>query len=163
MKRSVFYFVFIVFFLCLDQVSKALVIKQLALHGNKRVIPGFLTLVQVHNRGAIFGFFSQTHNPWTSLVLTLASLAALCLVVYYFFKTQPSEKILKIALSLILAGALGNLADRIFRGYVIDFLDFSIRGWHWPTFNFADSCITIGAFFLLYAYFFQKGPKCFLS
>lgn len=160
MKRPVFYFMFIIFFFCLDQVSKALIVRQLAHNGSIKVIPGILTFVHVHNRGTIFGFFSQTHNPLTSLVLTLTSMAALSLVVYYFFKTQPSEKLLKIALSLILAGALGNLADRILRGYVIDFLDFSIRRWHWPTFNLADSCITIGAFFLLYAYFFQKGPKC---
>lgn len=82
------------------------------------------------------------------------------LVIYYFFKTPSSERLLKVSLSLILAGALGNLIDRVFRGYVIDFLDLYVKGWHWPSFNLADSCISIGALLLIYIFFFKKGPKC---
>ncbi len=67
---------------------------------------------------------------------------------------------MKISLSLILAGALGNLIDRVFRGYVIDFVDCYIKKWHWPFFNVADSCITIGALFLIYIFLFKKGTKC---
>jgi signal peptidase II len=60
---------------------------------------------------------------------------------------------------MILAGALGNLADRLLRGYVIDFLDVYVKRWHWPFFNVADSCITIGAL-LLIAAFFRRKPAC---
>jgi signal peptidase II len=64
---------------------------------------------------------------------------------------------MKLALSLILAGALGNLLDRVFRGYVIDFLDFYVSRWHWPFFNIADSCITIGGLLLLF-FFLKRKP-----
>jgi signal peptidase II len=97
------------------------------------------------------------------MLLTLTSLAALALVVYYFFKTPPDEKLMKISLSFILGGALGNLADRIFRGYVVDFMDFYVKKWHWPSFNVADSCITIGAILLIFLFFFKRRPKCTLS
>jgi signal peptidase II len=95
-------------------------------------------------------------------MLTLASLAALAFVIFYFFKTPTSERLMKISLSLILAGALGNLIDRIFRGYVIDFLDFYVKKWHWPSFNISDASITIGAFIIIFIFFFRKGLKCSL-
>jgi len=110
----------------------------------------------VHNRGAIFGFFNQGGNPLVYLILTLASLTALGLVVYYFVKVPLAERLLKATLSLVLAGALGNLVDRLLRGYVIDFIDIYIGKYHWPSFNVADSCISIGAVFLIYIFFFKK-------
>ncbi|MBM3285651.1 MAG: signal peptidase II, partial [Candidatus Aminicenantes bacterium] len=116
----------------------------------------------IHNRGAIFGAFARGGHPFVSLALALASLVALGLVVYYFMKTPVSERGMKISLSLILAGALGNLVDRVFRGYVIDFLDFYVKKWHWPSFNVADSCITIGAILLLFFYL-KRRPACSLS
>lgn len=163
MRQRTFYFLLILFFLALDQLSKALILRILPAYGKIEVIPGLFNLVQIHNRGAIFGFFSSTGSGAVHYLLTLASLAALGLVVYYFFKTPASERILKASLSLILAGALGNLADRIFRGYVIDFLDCYISNWHWPSFNIADSCITSGAFLLLYTFLFKRSSTCSLS
>jgi signal peptidase II len=90
----------------------------------------------------------------------LATLVALALVVYYFFMIPTAEKLTKISLSLILAGALGNLIDRVFRGYVIDFLDLYVKKWHWPSFNVADSCVTIGAFLLVFIVFFKRRRIC---
>ena len=78
------------------------------------------------------------------------------LVVYYFLKTPASQKAMKFALSLILAGALGNFIDRFFRGYVVDFLEFHVRGFYWPTFNVADSCISIGAVLLVFYLFTRR-------
>jgi signal peptidase II len=83
----------------------------------------------------------------------------LALVIYYFFKTSASERGLRLALSLIMAGALGNQIDRVGRGYVIDFLDFHIKNRHWPFFNIADSCISLGAFLLLILLLVRK-PAC---
>ncbi len=80
-------------------------------------------------------------------------------MVYYFIKTPASDGKVKLALSLILAGALGNLVDRVGRGFVIDFLDFYVGRWHWPFFNVADSCITIGAL-LLILFFVIRRPAC---
>jgi signal peptidase II len=81
------------------------------------------------------------------------------LVAYYFVKTPASDGRVKLALTLILAGALGNLVDRLARGYVVDFLDFYVGRWHWPFFNVADSCITIGAL-LLVIFLVIRTPAC---
>lgn len=160
MNRRSFYFLFILFFLIVDQLTKFIISRSIGLNNSLSVIPGFFDLVHVRNKGAIFGIFSQSRSQLVHILLMLASLVALALVIYYFFKTAISEKLLKISLSLILAGALGNLIDRIFRGYVIDFLDFSIKGWHWPSFNVADSCISVGALLLIFILFFKRSPKC---
>ena len=160
MNRKSFYFLFILFFLIVDQLTKFIISRSIGLNNSLSVIPGFFDLVHVRNKGAIFGSFSRSGSQLVHILLILASLVALALVIYYFFKTAISEKLLKISLSLILAGALGNLIDRIFRGYVIDFLDFSIKGWHWPSFNVADSCISIGALLLIFILFFKRSPKC---
>jgi len=162
LKRTLPYFIFILTLLGFDQVTKLFLAKQIPCGGSKSIIPGFFNLSHVHNRGAIFGFFNQAGTPLVYLILTLASLTALGLVVYYFIKVPFSERLLKITLSLVLAGALGNLADRLFRGYVIDFIDIYIGKYHWPSFNVADSCISIGAVLLIYIFFFKKGEKCSL-
>jgi len=160
MNRRSFYFLFILFFLIVDQLTKFIISRSIGLNNSLSVIPGFFDLVHVRNKGAIFGIFSRSGSQLVHILLMLASLVALAMVIYYFFKTAISEKLLKISLSLILAGALGNLIDRIFRGYVIDFLDFSIKSWHWPSFNVADSCISVGALLLIFILFFKRSPKC---
>jgi signal peptidase II len=159
MKRTSSYFVLILFLAGLDQAVKAVIARTVDLYENLTVIPGFFNLTRIHNRGAIFGAFNHMGNQTVFAVLTAASLLALGLVIYYFFKTPPSDRLAKISLSLILAGALGNLVDRITRGYVIDFLDFHIRGAHWPFFNVADSCISIGAVLMIFI-FFRRKPAC---
>jgi signal peptidase II len=160
MKQRIPYFLLIIVLLITDQVTKALIARNIVLNSSRQVIPGFFQLVHIRNRGAIFGFLSQSNNRYVFLFLTLASLAALTLVVYYFFKTSPEEKWLKISLSLIIAGALGNFIGLVFSGYVIDFIDVSIKGWHWPSFNVADSCISIGAVLLIFIFLFKRSPTC---
>lgn len=162
MRKTLPYFIQVVFILVIDQITKSVVAQSIAFGTNRSIIPGFFNLSHVRNRGAIFGFFSQSSNPLVFVLLTLASLAAFSLVIYYFIKVPDSERLLKITLSLILAGALGNLIDRIFKGYVIDFLDFYVGRYHWPSFNVADSCISVGAILLLFIYFFKRGRKCSL-
>ncbi len=159
MRKNAGYFAFILFWVAVDQAVKLAVTRAVDLYESRTVIPGFFNLTRVHNRGAIFGTFSQMKNETVFLALTAASFLALVFVVVFFFKTPPSERTMKIALSLILAGALGNLADRISRGHVIDFLDFYVGKWHWPFFNVADSCITVGAFLMLFI-FVRRKPEC---
>ncbi len=163
MIRKSCYFLVVIVLVGLDQLTKALIVRSIALQGSRSVIPGFFNLTHVRNRGAIFGFFSHSDSRILYIFLTLVSVAALGLVIYYFFKTPVSERLMKISLSLILAGALGNLIDRLFRGHVIDFLDFYVKDWHWPSFNVADSCITVGAFLLIYILIFKRGPECIPS
>ena len=158
MIRKSYYFLVVVVLVGLDQLTKALIVRSITLQGSRSVIPGFFNLTHVRNRGAIFGFFSHSDSRILYIFLTLVSVAALGLVIYYFFKTPVSERLMKISLSLILAGALGNLIDRLFRGHVIDFLDFYVKDWHWPSFNVADSCITVGASLLIFILIFKRVP-----
>jgi len=159
MKKHAPYFLLILGLAVLDQLTKALVAAKISLYESVPVVPGFFNFTRIHNKGAIFGFFSNSDKLPVFILLTGASLCALGFVVYYFVKTPPAERLTKIALSMILAGALGNLSDRLFRGYVIDFLDVYVKRWHWPFFNVADSCITIGAL-LLITVFFRRKPAC---
>jgi len=156
MKRNYFYFLFIIIWVAVDQVTKFFVARIIPLYGSRKIIPGFFNLAHIHNRGAIFGFFSQPGGGFVRLVLTGASFLALGLVIYYFIKTPASEKFMKFALTLILAGALGNLIDRLLQGYVIDFLDFHVGSHHWPFFNLADSSITVGAMLLVLVFLRRK-------
>ena len=161
MNRRIFYFLFILILLAADQLTKAIVAQKIPFLNSISIIPGFFNLTHIRNRGAIFGFFSQSGSQFLFIMLTLASLTALAFVIFYFFKTPTSERLMIISLSLILAGALGNLIDRIFRGYVIDFLDLYVKKWHWPSFNISDASITIGAFIIIFIFFFRKDLKCF--
>jgi len=122
----------------LDQLTKFIVTKSLILNQQISVIKGIFSLTLVHNRGAAFGILK---NQVPLFVFT--SIIAVGLI-YSELKNKGNRTVYSIALSLILAGALGNLIDRVFFGYVIDFLDFHV----WPVFNVADSAITIGAVLL---------------
>jgi len=160
MKKPGFYYFVILFFIVLDQATKAAVARSVDLYRSIPVIPGFFNISRIHNKGAIFGMFSQTGGRLVTSLLTGASFLALGFVVYYFLKTPVSERLMKFSLSLILAGALGNLVDRILHGYVIDYLDFYISSHHWPFFNVADSCISIGACLLIILILFPRRPRC---
>jgi signal peptidase II len=159
MKKNGPYFLFVILLVVIDQVTKNIVARTIELYESVPVIPGFFNITRIHNRGAIFGTFSQTNNTLVFALLTAASLAALAMVVYYFFKTPASDKMMKFSLTLIMAGALGNQFDRLARGHVIDFLDLYVGTAHWPFFNAADSCITVGACLMLFTLFRRK-PAC---
>ena len=128
----------------LDQVTKALVINFFNLYDSVALLP-IINLTFVVNYGFAFGLLN---NP--SLNQILVSLVILAIILYFLYlliKTQ--DKIFQLTLTLILAGALGNFIDRIFRGFVIDFIDIYIGKYHWPAFNIADSCITVGFVILM--------------
>jgi signal peptidase II len=156
MKRTAPYFLFVGILLVLDQLSKSLVAAKIGLYETVRVIPGFFNLTHVRNKGAIFGFFNHIRGNGVALLLTGLSIAAFVLVLVYFFKTPPEQKLARFTLALVMAGALGNQIDRIFRGTVIDFLEFHYKRFYWPTFNLADSCVSIGAVLLIYIFFVRR-------
>ena len=137
LKLSLF-FLFL-FLVILDQITKALVINFIELYESITILPIF-NLTFVVNYGFAFGLFN---NP--SLNQILVSIVILIIILYFLFllmKTQ--DKIFQLTLVIILAGAIGNFIDRIYRGFVIDFIDIYIGKFHWPAFNIADSCITVG-------------------
>src|SRR5262249_37300806 len=119
------------------------------LHDSISVLPGFFRLTHVENRGAAFGLFSDSPSEWKIAVLILFSLVALIVVSTLLWKNSHVMSSTGFGLALILGGALGNLWDRLLDGHVVDFLDFSIREYHWPAFNIADSAIVIGALLLV--------------
>jgi signal peptidase II len=131
-------FITVISILSLDQLSKFLITKNLLLDQSMPVIKGIFHLTLIHNRGAAFGILKNQTN-----LFILTALFAIVLS-YFGLKDQKHKRLYRLSLNLMLAGALGNLIDRLFFGYVIDFLDFRI----WPVFNIADSAITIGAILL---------------
>ncbi|MCM8780395.1 MAG: signal peptidase II [Candidatus Omnitrophica bacterium] len=125
-----------------DQLTKFLVNKNLTLHQSIPIIHKVLHITVVHNRGAAFGIFRNQ-----TLLFILTSILAISLILFNLKRDAGRKSILyNFSLALILGGALGNLVDRLFLGYVVDFLDFRI----WPVFNLADSAITAGALGLGY-------------
>jgi signal peptidase II len=133
----------------LDQVSKWFMVAQLEPYQAHSVIPGFLDLVLVKNKGMAFGILGQSRSHVAAYLLMGATLAAILVIVAFFWRARRDQKWLTVGLALILGGAAGNLLDRIRLGFVIDFLDFSIKGYHWPAFNLADSAVTMGTLWLL--------------
>ena len=147
------YFLFIglaLIILLLDQTSKWMAVNHIEAHESLSVIPGFFNLVLVNNRGMAFGIFSQTRSGFYYFFLLATTIGVTGVILFFFFWMKETQNWLTIGLSLILGGALGNLADRVRLGYVIDFLDFYFKGYHWPAFNVADSAVTVGTFWLLF-------------
>ena len=128
----------------LDQWTKWLVELHLPHHAAHPVIPGFLNLTHVRNTGVAFGLFASEGGNGGSWLLTLLGLAALTAVGLYFWYAPSGDRLLLIALSLVVGGAIGNLIDRVSSGAVTDFIDVYVGTHHWPSFNVADSAISIG-------------------
>ncbi|MCR4346802.1 MAG: signal peptidase II [Sulfuricaulis sp.] len=130
-----------------DQLTKYIVADYLLRHGDVLLTP-FLSLVLVHNTGAAFGFLSSA-GGWQNIFFIIVAGAASAFILWMIRRLDSKERLLAIALMLVLGGALGNLADRLLHGYVIDFIDVYYATWHWPAFNVADSAITMGAALLI--------------
>jgi signal peptidase II len=133
----------------LDQATKALVSSRLSHGESVEVVPGFLHFTLVRNTGMAFGMLSGFDLPLKSLLMTLFSIAALAAVLYYALRSPGGDRMTRYGLALILGGALGNIADRVRLGYVVDFVDVFYKDAHWPAFNVADSSICVGVGLLL--------------
>lgn len=130
-----------------DWASKAWVLRNIREHECLAVIQGFLNLTLGFNSGAIFGSLQGSPSVWRSALFLVASAVALGYFGYEFLKagTHPGQR---AALGLILGGILGNGLDRVLHGAVVDFIDVILFGWHYWTFNLADSAIMCGAVLL---------------
>jgi len=128
--------------MALDQLTKYLIIRKFFLHEAVTVIPGFFSLTYVRNPGAAFGILAGASGAWRTIFFIAVSLAALSVIITLVRKT--ADRLPLIALALIGGGAVGNLMDRVRFGEVVDFIDWYYRSHHWPTFNIADSAITVG-------------------
>ncbi len=129
-----------------DQATKWLMLDVLNIGANPITVTSFFNMILVWNRGVSFGMFNDAGSagPW---ILTGLAIAVVLGLLYWL---RQAEGWCTVAgLGLVIGGALGNVIDRIRFGAVVDFLDFHIAGYHWPTFNVADSAICVGAGLLL--------------
>ena len=145
------YIFFISALVFIDQFSKTIITTYFDLNESIVVIKNFFNLTYVQNEGAGFSIMQGART--TFLILTPICLA---LFIYLLLKSKKNNHLERISLVLLIAGTIGNFIDRIKLEYVIDFLDFIIFGWDFPVFNFADICLTIGAFFFIIALFVEE-------
>jgi signal peptidase II len=153
----------VVIILVLDQLTKMIVDRTMSLHQSIPIIDGFFSLTYVRNTGAAFGIFAGSHEAFRLPFLILVSVIALGFVVVMLKRLRDEETGLITALSFIIGGAIGNLVDRVLYGEVIDFVDFYWSNYHWPAFNVADSCITVGVLITLYYLIRAKGEDPFAA
>jgi signal peptidase II len=134
----------------IDQISKYIVVQTLPLYDSVTLIDGFFSFTHIQNRGAAWGMFSE--HRWVFLAATAIAIIVLPIILYRFRKLHA---LFGTSMSLIIGGAVGNMIDRLFLGYVIDFLEFTFIDF--PVFNIADICIVVGTFMMAaYILFFDK-------
>ena len=136
-----------------DQLTKTLVLREFQLH-DSRTITSFFNLVRAHNTGAAFSFLAGASGWQRWFFVGLGAVASVFIV--WMLKKHPGQRLFCFAVSMILGGALGNVIDRLLHGYVVDFLQFHwfwlapmFPGGYFPSFNIADSAITLGAICLI--------------
>lgn len=145
MKKKNIYDLFIIVLLVLiDQLSKLLIIRNLKINEGINIIKNFLKIFYIKNTGAAFGILSGN--------ILLLSIITIILVIYLIkeFKSKQKNKIQKTSLILLISGAIGNLIDRLFRKYVVDFISFTLFSHEMAIFNVADMYITFGVILLIY-------------
>lgn len=130
--------------LCIDQISKLLVVNLLTKTNSITIIKNFFYLTYINNDGAAFSILVGKR-----IFLILIALLVIVMLIRYIKKNNIQNKLELVSISLIIGGSLGNLMDRLVRGYVIDFLDFKLFNYNFPIFNLADTFIVIGVFLLL--------------
>ena len=143
--------------LVLDQLTKYVVEARIRLHEVITVIPGFFNLTHVRNKGAAFGILSDLPDFWRSAFFITVTIVAVAMIAALIRKTH--ERLLVSAFSLIAAGAVGNVIDRIRYGEVVDFIQWYVKSYYWPSFNVADSAITAGVALLAIEMLFGTNTK----
>ena len=142
----------IIFLTGIDQLSKWYFYTNRFQYDGFVVIKDFFYLTYLENRGAAFGVLQNFR--WAFIILTIV---AVSIMIWYFIKNN--NIVFRISMAFLISGAIGNLIDRLLRGFVVDFLDFFPFGFDFPIFNFADICVNIGAFLLIYyVIFIYKEP-----
>lgn len=137
----------------LDQLTKFIIVSIFDRDPYKavHVIKSFFSIRYVENSGAVWGIFSESPHSIMPLIITIFAISAFLLVGYFFHKLQYTCVLELTSLSFIMGGAVGNIIDRLSQGYVVDFIDFFVKNYHWPTFNVADSFISVGVGLLIIA------------
>jgi signal peptidase II len=145
------YYVVVTLIACLDQIVKALIINQFDLFERVTVLPGILDITHIRNNGAAYNLFSQM----PILLIVMPSLVMFAGLVYIGVAHKKSNRLLMLAITMVIGGGLGNLIDRILKGYVVDYLDIHII----PIFNVADIFICFGCGLLFIFLIFIDGKQ----
>lgn len=140
--RDVYFFGLI--FLIVDQAIKFLVESKMVLHESIIVLDNFFSITLVHNLGAAFSILNGN-----KILLISVGVVAVLLLVMYINSCKPLTDVDVFIYSLLLGGILGNLLDRILKGYVVDYLSFNFGNYYFPIFNFADICIVVSVLFMI--------------
>jgi len=130
----------------LDQLSKTLILGSFQLN-ESRTVTSWFNLVRVHNTGAAFSFLAGASGWQRWFFVGLGTVASAFIV--WMLKKHPGQKLFCFAVTMIMGGAVGNVVDRLLHGYVVDFIQVHYGGWYFPSFNLADSAITLGAICLI--------------
>ncbi len=156
MTRRRTYFLLALGVVALDQLTKAIVIARIPLYQTIPVIKGCFDLTHLRNAGAAFGLLASAGSARPVLV-TLLAVAVFAGVLAWSLTSPPEHRLLQTALALVMGGAVGNLIDRVRFQAVTDFLRFYVDRWEWPSFNVADSAISVGV--VLLAWDIWKRPE----
>lgn len=147
-KKNAWPWLFVSLFVVIaDQVTKQMVLGHLHYGEPVKVLP-FLNLTLRFNTGAAFSFLGN-QGGWQVFLFAAISVVVSIALVFWIARLSRNNWLIALPLSLILGGAVGNLIDRIRLGYVVDFFDFHVNGWHFATFNVADAAVSVGAALLI--------------
>ena len=128
-----------------DQVSKTIVVRTMSLYESVPIIENFFHFTYITNDGMAFGI----DFPFGYFIFSLVSALLTIFLFWYLWTVRNDSLVIRLGLAMIIAGAVGNLIDRLMLGEVIDFLDFMIGNFHWYVFNLADSYVTVGMVLIL--------------
>ncbi len=131
--------------LAADQATKLAVERNFPPEAIRVVAPGWLNMVRTNNPGVAFGFFADSHSPWTSGLLAGFAVVVMCFLGWLLAAGRAGGGWSRYGMAMILGGAAGNVMDRLVHGSVTDFIDVHWGIHHWPAFNVADSAIVAGA------------------
>ena len=147
----------------LDQLTKAVVASRMELHQSIPLIDGFAALTYIRNTGAAFGLLAGRAEAMRVPFFLLISAGAVVLLAWFLRGIPAERRLIVAACGAVAGGAIGNMIDRVAFGEVIDFVDLSLAGYHWPAFNVADSAITVGVLLLCLDSLRQPSPSRVLS
>lgn len=143
--------------LALDFGSKQWILANFTLGQSQPLIPSF-NLFYARNYGAAFSFLAD-HGGWQRWFFAGIAIAIVAVLLVMMYRSAAQQKLNNIAYAFIIGGALGNLFDRLWHGFVVDFIDFYVGDWHYPTFNLADSFICVGAAMIVLEGFLSPANK----
>ena len=138
----------------IDQISKFIIVSNFSISSSITVIPSFFSIMFVKNTGAAWGIFSNG-----TLILAIASIIFLLFAIKYIYELKTISKLSVFTYATLIGGIIGNLIDRLFRGYVVDFLSFNIFGYSFPVFNIADIFIVVSIILIVIESIWKEGKN----